>query len=58
MPRSDESETELKRLKSAERSIVMSFLTLSERKIGEDSSAMDELSVSLAVRAALNKKAN
>lgn len=48
----------LKDLKSDERSIVLSFLALSERPTPPDQSPMDELALSIALKSSLTSSAN
>lgn len=52
----DKEDTDLSKLGSVERSILLSFLSLSERPVEEDGSPIDELSLSIALRASMQDK--
>ncbi|MDJ1006761.1 MAG: hypothetical protein QNJ13_02965 [Paracoccaceae bacterium] len=58
MTDSDPATSTLNSLKSGERSIVLSFLALSEQPKGDGQTPLDELSLSIALKSALKSPAN
>lgn len=57
MPEEDTAKTALRALKSGERTLVLSFLSMSERKT-QDATAMEELAEAIAIKAALRETPN
>lgn len=58
MPDTDRVTPHLSDLEAQERSIVLSFLSLSERPTSDDTNVMDELALSMALKSAHKKPAN
>lgn len=58
MPDSNAPPTPLPDLKSGERSIVLSFLALSERASAKDQTPMEELALSVALKSSLKSTPN
>lgn len=58
MKERDKATVTLQDLETNERSIVMSFLALSERTTTGSASPCDELATSLALKSALKERAN
>jgi len=54
----DDAKAELKNLKSGERSMLLSFLSLSERRGGPEESPLDALALSIALNSARNGAPN
>lgn len=52
MPDRDDAKAELEDLKSGERSLLLSFLSLSERRGGPAESPLDALALSIALNSA------